>query len=110
MKGVHNVWPLTLTKYAVDRPRGIVGTYSKLLASFCGIPQHERMSFRLAILLLLLCADPVSRARGEDQAEPSLWSIQQILAGKKMIDLTHAFAPGIPHWPGFPDEKRQPIY
>lgn len=27
-----------------------------------------------------------------------------------MIDLTHAFAPGIPHWPGFPDEKRQPIY
>jgi kynurenine formamidase len=20
------------------------------------------------------------------------------------------FAPGIPHWPGFPDEKRQPIY
>ena len=28
-----------------------------------------------------------------------------------MIDLTHSFAPGIPHWPGFPDEKkRQPIY
>lgn len=42
--------------------------------------------------------------------EPSLARIQQILAGKKMVDLTHAFGPGIPHWPGFPDEKRETIY
>ena len=42
--------------------------------------------------------------------EPSLARIQQILVGKKMVDLTHAFAPGIPHWPGFPDEKRETIY
>ncbi|MGI9086276.1 MAG: hypothetical protein ACR2HH_00820 [Chthoniobacterales bacterium] len=28
--------------------------------------------------------------------EPSLARIQQILVGKKMVDLTHAFAPGIP--------------
>ena len=32
--------------------------------------------------------------------EPSLWQIQQILAGKRYVDLTHEFAPGIPHWPG----------
>lgn len=43
-------------------------------------------------------------------AEPSLWEIQRMLAGKKMVDLTHTFEPGIPHWPGFPDEKRQTIY
>lgn len=43
-------------------------------------------------------------------AEPSLLEIQKILAGKKFIDLTHAFAPGIPHWHGFPDEKRETIY
>ena len=42
--------------------------------------------------------------------EPSLARIQQILVGKKMVDLTHAFAPGIPHWPGFPDEQRETIY
>ena len=42
--------------------------------------------------------------------EPSLWQIQQILAGKRHVDLTHEFAPGIPHWPGFPDEARKTIY
>jgi len=42
--------------------------------------------------------------------EPSLTRIQQILAGKKMVDLTHAFEPGIPRWSGFPDEKRETIY
>ena len=43
-------------------------------------------------------------------AEPSLIEIQKILAGKKFVDLTHAFSPGIPHWHGFPDEKRETIY
>src|SRR5919109_4231732 len=42
--------------------------------------------------------------------EPTLWRIQQILASKKFVDLTHAFAPGIPRWPGFPDETRKTIY
>ncbi len=42
--------------------------------------------------------------------EPTLARIQQILASKRMVDLTHAFEPGIPHWSGFPDEKRETIY
>src|SRR5437879_1372621 len=42
--------------------------------------------------------------------EPALTRIQQILAGNKYVDLTHAFAPGIPRWPGFPDETRKTIY
>lgn len=46
----------------------------------------------------------------ENASEPSLARIQQILVAHKMVDLTHAFAPGIPHWPGFPDEKRTTIY
>src|SRR5262249_38691111 len=49
-----------------------------------------------------------SSAQGGD--EPSLWDIQKILAGKRYVDLTHDFAPGIAHWPGFPDEKRKTIY
>jgi kynurenine formamidase len=42
--------------------------------------------------------------------EPSLARIQQILASKKMVDLTHAFEPGIPKWPGFPEERREVLY
>lgn len=42
--------------------------------------------------------------------EPTLARIQQILTESKLVDLTHAFEPGIPHWPGFPDEKRETIY
>src|SRR3954465_13551967 len=40
-------------------------------------------------------------------AEPTLLEIHKILAGKRFVDLTHAFAPGIPKWQGFPDEKRE---
>src|SRR5712664_1514615 len=29
---------------------------------------------------------------------------------QKYVDLTHSFAPGIPRWPGFPDETRKTIY
>ena len=42
--------------------------------------------------------------------EPSLTQIQKILIGKKWVDLTHSFEAGIPHWPGFPEEKRETIY
>jgi kynurenine formamidase len=56
---------------------------------------------------LLFVAAFSSTSLGE---EPSLWQIQRILAGKRYIDLTHEFAPGIPHWPGFPDETRKTIY
>ena len=40
----------------------------------------------------------------------SLWKIQKLLASKRYVDLTHDFAPGIPRWPGFPDEMRKTIY
>jgi kynurenine formamidase len=47
---------------------------------------------------------------GDLPPEPTLQQIQKILGQKKFVDLTHAFAPGIPHWHGFPDEKRETIY
>lgn len=40
----------------------------------------------------------------------SLAEIFDTLKTKKWVDLTHAFAPGIPHWPGFPNEAREPLY
>jgi kynurenine formamidase len=33
-----------------------------------------------------------------------------VIKEKKFVDLTHAFAPGIPHWKGFPDEKLETLY
>jgi kynurenine formamidase len=47
---------------------------------------------------------------GNLPTEPTLLQIQKILGQKKFVDLTHAFAPGIPHWHGFPDEKRETVY
>jgi kynurenine formamidase len=42
--------------------------------------------------------------------QPTLLDIYKVLKSKQFVDLTHAFGPGIPHWPGFPDETRETIY
>jgi kynurenine formamidase len=52
----------------------------------------------------------VSFTEAKDQNESSLWPIQRMLASKQFVDLTHEFAPGIPHWPGFSDETRKTLY
>lgn len=51
-----------------------------------------------------------STATTAELKEPTVLQIQQILQTKKFVDLTHAFGPGIPHWKGFPEEKRETIY
>jgi kynurenine formamidase len=40
----------------------------------------------------------------------TLTELGQLIRSKRFVDLTHAFSPGIPHWPGFPDEKRETLY
>ena len=62
---------------------------------------------RLLILVLFAWCSAAEAKRAEDL---TLLEIQHALVGKRLVDLTHAFAPGIPHWPGFPDEKREVIY
>lgn len=42
--------------------------------------------------------------------EQPLWDIVKTLQAKQFVDLTHAFEPGIPHWPGFPDSTRETLY
>lgn len=42
--------------------------------------------------------------------ELTLKDAWQVIKTKKFVDLTHAFAPGIPHWKGFPDEKRETLF
>jgi kynurenine formamidase len=68
------------------------------------------MRLRIAVILATLYGAALGNVAPVNADEPSLARIQQILVGKKLVDLTHAFAPGVPHWPGFPDEKRETIY
>jgi len=39
-----------------------------------------------------------------------LLEIYNSLKSRQWVDLTHSFAPGIPHWFGFPDEQRETLY
>ena len=68
------------------------------------------MRLRTTALVAAVFAAALGTVAPVNADEPSLARIQQILVGKKLVDLTHAFEPGIPHWPGFPDEKREKIY
>jgi kynurenine formamidase len=40
----------------------------------------------------------------------TLQEVHNFLKTKRWVDLTHSFAPGIPHWFGFPDEERETLY
>ena len=40
----------------------------------------------------------------------SLQAAYKTLQSRQFVDLTHAFAPGIPHWKGFKDEERTTLY
>jgi kynurenine formamidase len=67
------------------------------------------MKYPLRLVLLVSFAIS-SGANAKRTEEITLMQLQQTLTGKRFVDLTHAFAPGIPHWPGFPDEKREIAY
>ena len=64
----------------------------------------------VAILSSPFWTGPARVLAREPLPEISLIDLQKILASKKFVDLTHDFAPGIPHWSGFPDEQRHTIY
>ncbi len=62
------------------------------------------------LVLAMVMADFSSHSLGKGPEEKSLLQIQKLLTEKRFVDLTHDFAPGIPHWPGFPDEQRKTLY
>lgn len=47
---------------------------------------------------------------GPSRSIPTLREAYEVIRAARFVDLTHAFEPGIPHWPGFPDEHRERIY
>jgi hypothetical protein len=58
--------------------------------------QSARYVAAVASVLMLATLLPV----GASEEKPSFWKLQKTLAAKKYVDLTHAFEPGIPRWPG----------
>jgi kynurenine formamidase len=56
-----------------------------------------------ALLAVALCSAPGARAE-------SLADAYATLKAHRFVDLTHAFAPGIPHWKGDPDERVRTLY
>ncbi|BAS14953.1 conserved hypothetical protein [Arthrobacter sp. Hiyo8] len=46
-----------------------------------------------------------------DNATTDFWDgLQPLIAGRTFADLTHAFHPGQPHFPAFPDEIREAVF
>ncbi|MBI4958313.1 MAG: cyclase family protein [Desulfovibrio sp.] len=68
------------------------------------IPPRTGLFF-LAVGLLL-----VSTSCRHGSQKLTLDDAWLVLKQKTFVDLTHAFAPGIPHWKGFPDELREVLY
>jgi kynurenine formamidase len=56
-----------------------------------------------ALAAALLAASPLASAQ-------TLLDAYKTIAGHRFVDLTHTFRPGIPHWPGFPDERVQTLF
>ncbi len=64
----------------------------------------------LACLLILSPLAWSTLGQQPRAGEPSLYDMGRLLRSKQFVDLTHAFGPDIPHWPGFPAERRETLY
>ncbi len=64
------------------------------------------------LALILLLAVQLLAAASCTTAPPALTlnDAWRVIKEKRFVDLTHAFAPGVPHWKGFPDEQRLTLY
>jgi kynurenine formamidase len=66
----------------------------------------KKVLFLLSVVVLMLI--PI---KSESKEKFTLWEIyNEHIKPKKFVDLTHEFSPGIPHWKGFPDEKREILF
>jgi len=66
--------------------------------------------FRQRIFLFIALIFMALQSGCAPQKTLTLNDAWNVIKEKKFVDLTHSFAPGIPHWKGFPDEKRETLY
>jgi kynurenine formamidase len=66
--------------------------------------------FLRSLAATLLCGAAATAGAAGTAAAPSLAQAYAVLKAQRFVDLTHAFAPGIPHWKGDPDEKVRTLY
>ena len=66
--------------------------------------------FRQRIFLFIALIFMALQSGCTPQKTLTLKDAWNVIKEKKFVDLTHSFAPGIPHWKGFPDEKRETLY
>jgi kynurenine formamidase len=71
-----------------------------------------RSSFGTALVLFgCLLGFGVSAMRAPAQQTPAdLMDAYRAIDSHRFVDLTHAFEPGIAHWPGFPNETVRTLY
>jgi kynurenine formamidase len=66
---------------------------------------------RDVLLAVLLLSATVVPARADNPSgSVSLLDALAVMQAHRFVDLTHSFAPGIPHWKGAPDERRKALY
>jgi kynurenine formamidase len=67
--------------------------------------------FKKIYFLIFASALMLIAFKVESKGRFTLWEVyNEHIKPKKFVDLTHAFYPGIPHWKGFPDEKRETLF
>jgi kynurenine formamidase len=67
--------------------------------------------FKKVYFLIFASALMLIAFKVESKDRFTLWEVyNEHIKPKRFVDLTHAFYPGIPHWKGFPDEKRETLF
>jgi kynurenine formamidase len=67
-----------------------------------------RTFYALALLIAGLAAG--ASLRSPAQQPQSLADAYRVIHAHRFVDLTHDFAPGVAHWPGFPEEQVKTLY
>ncbi len=71
---------------------------------------NPRVAIPAAIAVLAVIAAFLLGGALAAEREPSLDRVLLTLQAREYVDLTHAFGPGIPRWPGYPDGSVATLY
>jgi len=70
----------------------------------------KKMTCIIFGVFLCLSCTVSERTGNRDKEAGDLWEILAGVKERPFVDLTHAFHPGIPHWQGFPNERREVLF